>query len=254
MAIPCKLLRLLSWVAFAMGVQAAQAADIKVMASNALKDAYVELVTAFEASSGHKVSTIWSGTENITKRVGDGEVADVVILAAPNIDRLIQAGKLVPGSRTDFARSGVGVAVRSGLPRPDISSSEAVKRAVLAANSVAYSSGPSGFYLTALFKKMGIAEQIKDKVKQPASGVQIGELLARGEADLGFQQVSELLHVKGIDYLGPLPADIQNITVYSAALHTATSVPDAARALMQFLAAPGAAAAIRKIGMEPGRD
>jgi molybdate transport system substrate-binding protein len=108
-------------------------------------------------------------------------VVDVVIIAAPNIDKLILAGKLVAGSRADFARSAVGVAVRSGLPKPDISSSEAVKRAVLAAKSVAYSSGPSGFYLEDLFKKMGIAEQIKEKVKQPASGVQIGELTARGE-------------------------------------------------------------------------
>lgn len=138
------------------------------------------------------------------------------------------------------------------MPKPDISSSEAVKRAVLAAKSVAYSSGPSGFYVADLFKKMGIADQIKDKVKQPASGVQIGELMTRGEADLGFQQISELFHVKGIDYLGPLPADIQNITVFSAGLHTAAPAPDAAKALMKFLTAPEAGSIIKKMGMEPG--
>jgi len=123
---------------------------------------------------------------------------------------------------------------------------------VLAARSVAYSSGPSGFYVADLFKKMGIADQIKDKVKQTPSGVQVGEVVARGDADLGFQQVSELLHLKGIDYLGPLPADIQHVTVFSAGLHTAAPAPDAARALMKFLTAPEADPIIRKRGMEHG--
>lgn len=256
MAVQMRVSLLARLVAAAMvmviGMSTAHAAEVKVMAVNAVKEAHVELMSAFEKSTGHKVTTIWGGTESIAKRVGDGEVVDIVIIAASNIDKLILAGKLVADSRADFARSGVGVAVRSGLPKPDISSGEAVKRAVLAAKSVAYSSGPSGFYLADLFKKMGIADQIKDKVKQPASGVQVGELVARGEADLGFQQVSELLHVKGIDYLGPLPADIQNITVYSAGLHTAAPAPDAAKALVKFLTAPEAGPIIRKIGMEPG--
>jgi len=235
-----------------IGASAAHAAEIRVMAVNAVKAAHVELVSAFEQSSGHKVTTLWGGTEAITQRIGDGDVVDVVIIAAPNIDKLILAGKLVAGSRADVAKSGIGVAVRSGLPKPDISSGEAVRKAVLAANSVAYSSGPSGFYLADLFRKMGIAEQIRDKVKQPASGVQVGELVARGEADLGFQQVSELTHVKGIDYLGPLPADIQSITVFSAGLHTAAPAPEAAKALVKFLTAPEAGSSIRKMGMEPG--
>jgi molybdate transport system substrate-binding protein len=235
-----------------IGINAAQAAEIKVMAANAVKEAYVELVSTFEKTSGHKVTTIWGGTEGLAKRVSDGEVVDMIIIAAPNIDKLIAEGKLVKGSRADFAKSGVGVAVRAGLPRPDISSAEALKRTVLAANSVAYSSGPSGFYIAELFKKMGIMDQIKHKVRQPPSGVQVGELVARGEADLGFQQISELLHVKGIDYLGPLPADIQNITIYSASLHTGAAAPDAAKALMTFLIAPEAGPTIKKIGMEPG--
>ena len=142
--------------------------------------------------------------------------------------------------------------MRTGLSKPDIASAEAVKRAVLAANSVAYSSGPSGFYVADLFKKMGISDQIQHKVRQPRSGVQVGELVARGEADLGFQQISELLHVKGIDYLGPLPPEIQHITVYSTGLHTAAPAPEAAKALVKFLTAPGATPAIKKIGMEPG--
>ena len=142
--------------------------------------------------------------------------------------------------------------MRSGLPKPDISSGEAIKKAVLSAKSVAYSSGASGFYLAELFQKMGIADQIKDKVKQPASGAQIGELMASGEADLGFQQISELLHVKGIDYLGPLPADIQNITVFSVGLHTAAHESDAAKALVKFLTRPEAGQIIKRTGMEPG--
>lgn len=235
-----------------IGIDAAQAAEVKVMAANAVKEAYLELVSAFEKSTGHKVTTIWGGTEGVTKRISGGEVVDIVVIAAPNIDRLIAEGKLVSGSRADFAKSGVGVAVRTGLPKPDVSSAEAVKRAVLAANSVAYSSGPSGFYVADLFKRMGISDQIKEKVRQPASGVQVGELVARGEADLGFQQISELLHVKGLDYLGPLPPEIQNMTIYSAGLHTAAPAPDAARALVKSLTSPQAGPVLKKIGMEPG--
>ena len=235
-----------------IGTTTAHAAEIKVIASAAVKEVVLDLLPAFEKSRGHKVTTIWAGTEAITKRISGGEVVDIVLIAAPNIDKLISEGRLVAGSRADVAKSGIGVAVRAGLPKPDISSGEAVKKAVLAAKSVAYSSGPSGSYLADLFKKMGIADQIKNKVKQTPSGVQVGEVVARGEADLGFQQVSELLHVKGIDYLGPLPADIQHITVFSAGLHTAATAPDAAKALIKLLTGPEAAPIIRKSGMEPG--
>jgi molybdate transport system substrate-binding protein len=235
-----------------IGATTAHAAEIKMIASAAVREAVIGLVPAFEKASGHKVTMAWAGTEAITKRISGGELADIVLIAAPNIDKLIAEGKLAPGSRVDVAKSGIGVAVRAGLPKPDVSSGEAVKNAVLAAKSVAYSSGPSGFYLADLFKKMGIADQIKDKVKQTPSGVQVGEVVARGEADLGFQQVSELLHVKGIQYLGPLPADIQHITVFSAGLHVAAPAPDAAKALTKFLSAPEAAPVIKKSGMEPG--
>jgi molybdate transport system substrate-binding protein len=229
------------------------AAEIRVLAANALKEPYLELVSNFEKSTGHKVTTLWGGTEAIDKRIRGGEVVDVVLIAAANIDRLILDGKLVSGSRADFAKSGIGMAVRSGWPKPDVSSVEAIRRAVLEANTVAYSSGPSGFYIADLFKKMGIAEQITDRVRQPASGTQVGELLVRGEAELGFQQISELLHVKGIDYLGPLPPEIQSITIYAAALHAASPVPDAAKALTQSLTAPDAKSILKKIGMESGK-
>jgi molybdate transport system substrate-binding protein len=230
----------------------AQAAEVKVIAANAVKEPYLEIVSAFEKASGHKVTTIWAGTENATKRISDGEVFDIALIAAPNIDKLIAEGKLVAGSRAEFAKSLVGVAVRAGLPKPDISSSDAVKKAVLAANSVAYSSGPSGFHVADLFRKMGIADQISAKVTQTPSGAQVAEMVARGEVDLGFQQVSEFFHAKDIHYLGPLPADIQHTTVFSAGLHTAAPAPDAAKALVKFLTAPEAGPIIKKIGLEPG--
>lgn len=238
--------------AMLIGITTAHAAEIKLLASAAVKAAVFELIPAFEEASGHKVIAVWAGTEAITKRIRGGEVVDIVLIAAPNIETLIAEGKIVAGSRADVAKSGIGVAVRAGLPKPDISSAEAVRAAVLAAKSVAYSSGPSGFYLADSFKKMGIADQIKDKVKQTPSGVQVGEVVARGEADLGFQQVSELLHLKGIHYLGPLPADIQHTTVFSAGLHTAAPAPDAAKALTKFLTAFEAAVVIKRSGMEPG--
>jgi molybdate transport system substrate-binding protein len=238
--------------AFSMALGLAQAAEVRVASSGAIKEAYVELVANFERATGHEVLTTWGGTESVTKRVRDGEVFDLVIVSAPNVDRLVGEGKLIAGSRVDVAKSGVGVAVRDGLPKPDVSSGDAVKKAVLDAKSVAYSSGPSGFYLVDLFKKMGITDQIKHKVKQTPSGVQVGDLLARGEADLGFQQVSELVHVKDIQYLGPLPADIQHTTTFSVGLHAKAPEPDAAMALVKALTASEAAPVIRRTGMEPG--
>lgn len=238
-------------VLFAMVAgSAVSAADIKVLSSNPVKEPLLALATAFETSSGHKVVVGFGGTDALARRVSDGEAVDVVIVSNESIDRLIAAGKLASGSRADLAKVGVGIALRAGLPKPDVSSAEAVKQAVLAAKSVAYSSGPSGYYIVEMLRRMGIADQIKDKVKQPASGVQVGEMVARGEADLGFQQVTELVHVKGIDYLGPLPPEIQNITVYSAGLHGTAS--DAAKAFVRFITAPDAASVIRKSGMEPG--
>jgi molybdate transport system substrate-binding protein len=229
----------------------AHSAEVKVIAANAVKESVVEIIAAFEKTSGNRVVTAWSGTEAIAKRISSGEVFDVVIIAAPNIDKLAQDGKVVAGSRTDFAKSAIGVAVRSGLPKPDVSSSGAIRQAALDARSIAYSSGPSGFYLEELFRKFGISDQIKDKVRQPPSGVQVGELLARGDADLGFQQISELIHVKGIEFLGPLPPDIQNITVYSAGLLVTAPAPEAARTFMKSLTAPEFAPAVRRSGMDP---
>jgi molybdate transport system substrate-binding protein len=221
---------------------------IKVMASAAFKEAYKELVPQFERASGHTVETLWVPSVQMMSRLKGGETVDLVILSAASLDELMKAG--IIATRYDLAKSGVGVAVRAGAPKPDISSGEALKRAVLAAKSIVYSTGPSGIYLAGLFQHMGIAEQVKPKLKQ-VQGEPAGASVARGEAEIGFQQVSELLPVPGIDLVGPLPPDVQQITTFSAGLHVGAKEPDAARALVKFLTAPAAAPVIRKKGMEP---
>jgi molybdate transport system substrate-binding protein len=233
-----------------LGCDMAQAGEIKVMMSAAFKEAYVELVPQFERTSEHKVSTIQIPSVDMMTRLKGGETVDLVIMAGDAIDALIADGKIVRGSRTDLARSGVGVAVRAGAPKPDIGSADALKAALLAANSVAYSTGPSGVYLVGLFRRMGIADALAPKVRQ-VKGEPVGAVVARGEADIGFQQVSELLPVAGITFVGPLPPEIQQITVFSAGLHTQARNPEAATALVKFLSSSAAAPVIRKTGMEP---
>ena len=223
-------------------------ANIKVMLSAAFKEAYLELLSPFERASVHKVENLWVPSVQMMNRLKGGETVDLVILSAAALEDLRKAG--IVSERTDLAKSGIGVAVKAGAPRPDISSGEALKRAVLAAKGIAYSTGPSGIYLIKMFERMGIAEQIKSRVKQ-VQGVPAGSIVARGEAELAFQQVSELLPVPGIDLVGPLPPDVQEITIFAAGLHAKAPHPDAARALITHLTAPAAASVIRKKGMEP---
>jgi molybdate transport system substrate-binding protein len=241
------------WLASALVavVSFAQANDLKVVAPNAVKESLIEIGARFEKETGQRVSFNWGGSEAIAKRVADGEVFDVVVTTAPGVDRMLADGKLVDGSRTDFSRSGVAVAARPGLPRPDVSTVTALKSALLDAGLIAISSGASGRYLEQMFQKLGVTEQIKHKITQPPSGSQIGEMLARGEADLGFQQVTELMHGKGFQYLGPLPAELQNYTVWSAGVHGSAPLADAARAFTRALKASESDDAIRKSGMDP---
>jgi len=227
------------------------AADISVISTQATQEAYQELVAQFEKASGHKVTTIFAGTLDAQKRIAAGEAYDLIIMAGPAIDDLIKAGKVAPGSRVDLASSGVGVAVRAGAPRPDIHSTEALKKTLLAAKSIGYSSGPSGVYLAGLFRRLGIADQIKSKLKQTPTGVFVGSLITSGQAEIGFQQVSELAHYPGIDYVGPLPADIQNVTVFSSGMQTGAKSVDAARAWVTFLTSPAAAAVFKSKSMVP---
>jgi len=230
----------------------AGAAEIKVLSTQATEEAYRELVPQFEQASGHKVTTVFTGTLDANKRLAAGESYDLLIMSGPSIDEHIKGGKVAPGSRVDLAKSGVGVGVKAGAPKPDISSTEAVKKALLAARSIGYSTGPSGNYVIGLFQRMGIADEIKGKLKQTPTGVFVGSLIASGEAEIGFQQVSELSHFAGVDYVGPLPADIQQYTMFSSGIIAGTKEADAAKALVKFITAPGAAAAFKKRGMEPG--
>jgi molybdate transport system substrate-binding protein len=235
-----------------MSSGAAQAAEIKVLSTQATEQAYRELVPQFEQASGHKVTTVFTGTLDLQKRIAAGESYDMIIMAGPAIDDFIKAGKIVPGTRVNLARSGVGVAVRTGAPKPDISSTEAVKKTLLAAKSIGYSTGPSGVYLVGLFQRLGVADAIKPKLKQTPTGVFVGTIVANGEAEIGFQQVSELSHFPGVDYVGPLPADIQEITIFSSGIQVGAKETDAAKAWGKFLTAPAAAPVFKKMGLEPG--
>lgn len=229
----------------------AQAAEISVISTVAYKEAYLELLPAFERATGHKVVTQWAPTVEVLRRIKGGEAVDLVLMAATGIEDLTKAGKIVEGSAVPFVQSGIGIAARAGAPKPDVSSPEAFKRTLLAAKSVAYSTGPSGNYLVGLFERLGIAAEVKAKT-QIIQGIPVAEVVARGEAEIGFQQIPEILPVRGIHYLGPLPAEIQYTTVFSSGIHTSAMQAEAARAWARFLKSPEAAAQYRKHGMEPG--
>lgn len=231
---------------------AARAAEIKVLASGATREVIGDLLPAFEKGSGHKVAMTFTGSANIKKRIAAGEAYDLVIVGGPVIDAFIQQGKITPGSRTDLMKSGVGAAVRAGAPKPDIGTSDALRKTLLSAKSIGYSSGPSGDYVVSLVERMGVADQVKPKMKQVPSGSRISAMIDSGDAEIGFQQISELIHEKGIAYLGPLPAEVQKITVFSAGLQAGAKEPEAAKALVKALKSPEAAAVIKAHGMEPG--
>jgi len=228
------------------------AAEIKVLSTQATEGAYRELVPQFEKATRHKVTTIFSGTLDVQKRLAAGESYDMIIMAAPAIDAQIKAGKVVAGSRVDIAKSGVAVGVPKGAPKPDISTTEALKKTVLAAKSIGYSTGPSGVYVINLFEKLGVAEQVKDKLKQTPTGVFVGSIIANREVEIGFQQVSELADFPGVDYVGPLPAEVQQTTLFSSGIIVGSKEAEAAGALVKFLTSPEAGAAFKKRGMEPG--
>jgi molybdate transport system substrate-binding protein len=234
----------------------ARGEEIRVLTSGAFQSALQELAPAFERATRHTViitygASMGNSPDSIPNRLQRGEVVDVVIQAASALDDLIRQGKVIAGSRTDLVRSRIGMAVRAGAPRPDISSVDALKHTLLAAKSVAYSSSASGVYLSnELFQRLGIAEQVKRKSRQIESGP-VGAVVARGEAEIGFQQISELLPVQGIDLVGPLPPEVQRVTVFSAGIASGARMAEAARALITFLASPAAAAVIIKRGLEP---
>ena len=230
----------------------AQATDITVLATPGIKEAYVDLVPQFEKANKHKVTTTWAGTADVMKRMKAGEVFDAVILASDSLDELIDTSRVMAGSRSDVARSLVGVGVKAGAPKPDISTTDAVKKALAAAKSVVISSGPSGVYLNTLFDKLGVMAELKPKLKVTPSGVAVGDWLAKGEGELGFQQVSELIHYPGVQFVGALPQDIQKVTVFSGGVPAVSREPDTARAFLQYLAAPEHQALLKKHGLDLG--
>jgi molybdate transport system substrate-binding protein len=235
---------------------AADDGEVRVITSGAFTATYLELVPQFERATGDKVVTAFGASmgntpDSIPNRLKRGEPVDVVIMAAPALDELIKQGKIEAGSRRDLVRSSIGMVVRAGAPKPDISSVEALKRTLLAATSIAYSDSASGVYIsTQMFQRLGIANQIISKCKK-IEGERVAAVVARGDAQIGFQQISELLPVPGIDFVGPLPPELQKITVFSAGVASGAPHPGAARALIEFLASPTAAPAIKKNGLDP---
>ena len=232
----------------------AQAAEVHVMISGGLSAAYNTLVPEFEKATGNKVITAYGPSMGTTvnaipMRLERGEAADVLILVGYALDDLIKKGKA--SDRVDLVNSKIGVAVKAGAPKPDISSADAVKRALLAAKTVAYSDSASGVYIsTEMFERLGIADAMKDKAKK-ISADPVAGVVARGDAELGMQQISELLPVPGVDLVGPLPPELQKVTVYSAGIATVSKEPEAGRALIKFLTSPAARDTIIKSGMEP---
>jgi molybdate transport system substrate-binding protein len=230
--------------------------DLKVMTSGAFTAAYLELIPQLELVTKKKLVTaatsIGTGENSIPNRLRRGEPVDVVIVADAVLVGFIQDGLIMAESYTPLARSAIGMAVRSGASKPDIGTVEALKRTLLQAKSIAYSASVSGDYVsTELFQRLGIADQVASKSRRIEGGERVGAVVARGEAEIGFQQISELLPVSGIDHVTPLPPEVQKVSIFSAGVALNTTDSDAANALIRFLASPEAAHVITKSGLEP---
>lgn len=238
---------------------AAFAAEVKIVSSGGFAAAYQALAPDFERASGHTLVVGWGPSMGQTKnaipnRLQRGESIDVVIMVGSALDDLIKQGKVIADSKAVLARSKIAMVVRSGAAKPDISSVDALKQTLLNAKSIAYSDSASGVYLsTVMFQKLGIADQIKGKARMiPAEPV--GNVVARGDAEIGFQQVSELLHISGIDIVGLLPKEVEEVTLFSAGVVTGAKETEAGRALIKFLASPQAVSAIKKTGLEAANE
>jgi molybdate transport system substrate-binding protein len=232
------------------------AADIHVVSSGGFAAAYRTLAPEFEKTTGNHLITAWgpsmgNTTDAVPQRLARHEPIDVVIMVGSALGQFVEAGKIIPDSRVDLARSAIGLAIRSGLPKPDISTVDSLRTALLNAKSIAYSDSASGVYVsTELFQRLGIADQVIGKSRMiPAEPV--GLVVARGEAEIGFQQISELKPIAGIELVGPIPDEVQKITLFSAGIVTGSKEPDAAKALITFLASPAAAPVVSASGLEP---
>jgi molybdate transport system substrate-binding protein len=230
----------------------ANAAEIKIISANALKTVLEELTPAFEKATDHKLVVIWGGAVPLKAQIEKGEAFDLAVLTAAGIDDLIKQGKLVTATRINLAISGAGVAVRKGAPKPDISTVEAYKRALLNAKSVAYvGQGSTGIYLKELLPRLGIADALKDKIKLLPLGNPVALAIANGEAEIGMTQISEILPYAGAELVGPFPAEIQLKTFFATAVATNAKEPQPAKALIKFLTAPAAAPVFKAKGLDP---
>ena len=225
------------------------AKEIKLISSMAAKDFLLDIAKQYQVDTGHALSVVTVGGVEVMRRVKAGEAVDIVVLSAEQIDQLISDGALVRGSRLDLVKSGVAVAVRKGAAKRDISSEAAVKKAVLASRSIGYSTGPSGVYLERLLAAWDPDKRVKRV--QAVPGTPVGSLVAKGEVELGFQQLSELIHLQGIEVLGPLPPELQLMTVFSGGLSVRSSQPEAVRAALAYMASPKALEAKRRNGLSP---
>ena len=234
----------------------AAAAEVTVMTSGGLTAAYRLLGPDFERATGHSLVTVQGASmgaapDAIPQRLGRGEPADVLLLAADGLEALIARGLAQPGSRVDVARSLIGLCVRAGAPKPDISTVDAFRQALLNAGSIAYSASASGVYIeTEMLRKLGIHDQVMPKARRIYSE-RVASVVARGEAEIGFQQVSEILPVEGIAYVGTVPEEVQQPTIFCAGLAASAREPDAARAFIRYLASSEAAPALARTGLEP---
>lgn len=224
---------------------------IRGISSMATRQILAELAEAYRRRCGVDVAFESVGGVDAARRVQAGEPFDVTVLASDAIDRLVASGHVLAGSRVDLVRSGVAIAVRADAARPDVATEDALRRAVLAARTVGYSTGPSGVALLALFDRWGIAEAIRDRLVQAPAGVPVGTLVARGDVELGFQQLSELLHLPGVALLGPMPPGAEIVTTFSGGVCATSTRPADVRALLDFMRSPAAAEAKRRHGMDP---
>ena len=225
---------------------------MKGLFSNGVKAVVLDLLPEFERANGVTPVITWASTNMLIEEISKGATGDLAILTDEAIDGLIGQGKMVAGSRVDLVRSAIGIAVRQGAPKPDIGSAAALKQALLSARTISYSkTGISGVYFPTVLERLGIAEQVAAKVLIPPSGVPVGEVVAKGDAEIGVQQISELLPVPGIEIVGPLPAELQKVTVFSAGMFVGATDPQAAKALVAMLTSAVARPAYRRRGMEP---
>jgi molybdate transport system substrate-binding protein len=230
--------------------------DVRVVTSGAFTAAVIELLPTFEQRTAIKVETAFGASmgntpDAIPNRLARGEPIDLVILAGPALDDLIKRGMIVPGSKVDLVRSNIGMVVRAGADKPNIDTAEGLTRVLLAAKSIAYSDSASGVYVSGeMFQRLGVVDRVAGKARK-IEGERVAAVVARGDAEVGFQQISELINVPGAEYVGPLPDAVQRVTVFSAGIATGATHPDAARTLIKFLTSPEAAPAIRRTGLEP---